>query len=253
MSGKSLIFGPEDRDAQGRIAARSLADMLPPDTASPAPARPGSARARAAQLSAASLIGTAVLIALLVLVRPAGAPAGLPTAQPSAPAATAAQPAAAAATPTSAPAGCVFVQTTVAYYAPSGDPAPLAIERGAACTVVAWHSGMPDWRQIRVGSGAALWVPLAAISEQARPALNLAPPPTPTLVPATQTPIVIVREVLVAPAPCTDQNASYRTRRDPRGSEPPIGYSVAWSCESQADADSKAEALFQQLLKASKP
>lgn len=255
MSGKSLIFGQDARDASGRIdVGRSLADMLPPD---PPPDPAGaqisagpvvrSAQIRRAQIAALAFIGLAVLIGLVALTRPGAAPAAaqptvLPTAQP---AAAAAAPAA-----TATPRSCVITQTTPAFYAPAGAPAPLAIERGTDCQVVAWHSGLPDWRQIRVGGGAPVWVPLAAISTPATAGLvDLAPPPTATPAPATQTPIVIVREVVVAPAPCTEQNASFRSRRDPRGNEPLVGYAVAWSCESQADADSKAEASFQDIMR----
>lgn len=253
MSGKSLIFGQDARDASGRIdVGRSLADMLPPD---PPPDPAGaqisavpvvrSAQIRRAQIAALTCIGLAVLIGLVALTRPGAAPAAAqPTVLPTA------QPAAAALAATATPRSCVITQTTPAFYAPAGAPAPLAIERGTACQVVAWHAGLPDWRQITIGGGAPVWVPLAVVSMASTAGLvDLAPPPTATPAPATQTPIVIVREVVVAPAPCTEQNASFRSRRDPRGNEPLVGYAVAWSCESQADADSKAEASFQDIMR----
>ena len=85
------------------------------------------------------------------------------------------------------------------YYAPAGDPAPLALERGTPCQVVAWHSGMPDWRQIRVAGQAPLWVPLAELGPHERPALDLAPPPTPTAAPATPAPQIIIWTPTPAP------------------------------------------------------
>lgn len=201
MSGKSLIFGEEARDAAGRIdVGRSLADMLPAEPV----ARPASpARQTTAQIAALAFVGAAVLIGLFAMLRSSAAPAPAAQPQPSAQPSPAAPAAAAApATPSAtAASGCTLVQTTPTYYAPGGDIAPIALERGAACTVLAWHSLKPDWRQIRIAGQAPIWVPLSAISEQAPPALDLAPPPTPTPAPATAAPVVIVKEVPAAPPP----------------------------------------------------
>lgn len=251
MSGRSVIFGQDDRDGTGRIAIgeRALADLFPAGGPAPdaAPAQPGPRDGRLMSAGVAALI--VLGLAVYALIGPVVAPtvgAGTPVA--TAPVSTPAP--AAVVAPAATAAGCVITQTTPAFYAPAGAPAPLAIERGTACQVVAWHAGLPDWRQITIGGGAPVWVPLAVVSMASTAGLvDLAPPPTATPAPATQTPIVIVREVVVAPAPCTEQNASFRSRRDPRGNEPLVGYAVAWSCESQADADSKAEASFQDIMR----
>lgn len=207
MSGKSLIFGQDARDASGRIdVGRSLADMLPPD---PPPDPAGaqisavpvvrSAQIRRAQIAALTCIGLAVLIGLVALTRPGAAPAAAqPTVLPTA------QPAAAALAATATPRSCVITQTTPAFYAPAGAPAPLAIERGTACQVVAWHAGLPDWRQITIGGGAPVWVPLAVVSMASTAGLvDLAPPPTATPAPIPPTPRIIVEQAPPMPPPPT--------------------------------------------------
>ena len=194
MSGKSLVFGPDDRDAQGRIAARSLADMLPPAAA---PATPTSRQTRA-QIAALVLVGLVVLFGLLFLARPAAPPAPAaavpPTITPVLYPAAAAPPVPA----TPMPAGCWVVQTTPTFYAPEGDAAPVVAERGQSCTVVGHHSGYPAWRQIRVGGGAAVWVPAQALAGAEAAGPDLAPPPTATPAPA---PLVVEVPIPIPPAP----------------------------------------------------
>lgn len=251
MAGRSLLFHEADRDTQGRIAVdaanRSLANLLPPPAlAAPPPA----GTERRAQLAGLVVVLVALGLGALFFLRPAPTPAtpaaAVPTAAPAPPsAAEAALP-----VPTAVGAACTVLRAAPTYYAPAGAPTGDAAERGQACALVAWHSGLPEWRQVRIAGGAPVWIGANRLSITSTASLvDLAPPP------ATQTPIVIIREVpvMVPPAPCTEQNASHRARRDPRGSEPPIGYAIAWSCVSQADADSKAEQGFQDLLRSKKP
>lgn len=158
-----------------------------------------SAQIRRAQIAALAFIGLAVLIGLVALTRPGAAPAAAqPTVLPTT------QPAAAALAATATPRSCVITQTTPAFYAPAGAPAPLAIERGTACQVGAWHSGLPDWRQITIGGGAPVWVPLAVVSMASTAGLvDLAPPPTATPAPIPPTPLIIVEQAPPMPPPPT--------------------------------------------------
>lgn len=206
MAGKSLIFGDADRGPDGRLAiepaGRSLADLLP-DASPAAPSAPARPLPSRRVQAASAVLAVVVLAGAWLALRPtasAPAPRAVPTAaQAAAPTAAPAAAPASRAPSATATSGCQIAQTTATFYAPAGSPAPIAAERGQACHLVAWHALYPDWRQITIGGGEPVWVPLATLSEASTAGLpDLAPPPTATPAPATARPVVIIEQ---APAP----------------------------------------------------
>lgn len=207
MAGKALSFVDAERDANGRLLVesppRSLVDLLPPPAPAAAPPAPASPRALPPRRVQVAVAVTALLVlaAVWALLPSAGAPA--PT-HPTIPAAAAPVAAASApsAAPTAAPGGCIITRAAATFYAPDGDATGDALEAGTDCTLVAWHAGFPDWRQITAG-GAPIWVRARVLSDPSTAGLpDLAPPPTPTPAPATARPIVIVEQAPPAPTQC---------------------------------------------------
>lgn len=207
MAGKALSFVDAERDANGRLLVesppRSLVDLLPPPAPAAAPPAPASPRALPPRRVQVAVSVTALLVLAAVwalLPRPAAQAPVRPTIP-----ATAA-PAVAASAPSAAPTvlsgGCTITRAAATFYAPGGDPTGDALEAGTDCTLVAWHAGFPDWRQITAG-GAPIWVRASVVSAtDTTDVPDLAPPPTPTPAPATARPIVIVEQAPPAPTQC---------------------------------------------------
>lgn len=96
--------------------------------------------------------------------------------------------------------GCTITHAAVTFYAPAGDATGDALDVGTACTLVGWHSGFPEWRQIVVAGNTPIWVRAAALNHanDTTGLLDLAPLPTTTPAPVQPTPLVIIEQ---APAP----------------------------------------------------
>ena len=251
----TMRFGPDDRDDQGFIRVRTLADLLPETPAEPAgdpaepPAEPPVApRARWAlpgsrqqQLTALGIAGGLILALGLIVAIGALAPAGprvAPTAAPTVPATPPPSPA----VPTAAPA-------IAAFWAPGGDRAP-DLAAGTVFTPTARYGD--TWVSVEVPGGGQVWIGRGdAGSRGARldalPDLA-APTPAPPPPAAPSSPAAAPQAPASAPAACSlpDRPSHTSTRQVLRGSVP-IGQVTGVGC-SQAEADSNAAQLAAAML-----
>ena len=252
----TMRFGPDDRDDQGFIRVRTLADLLPetpaesaaemvdPPAEQPAPTRarwalPGS---RQQQLGIA---GGLVLALGLIVAIGALAPAAAPSRPAPSPTAAPATPAPSSLPPTTAP-------PIAAYWGPGGDRAP-DIAAGTVFTPTARYGD--TWVSVALPGGGNVWIGRGdAISRGALPdalpdlaAPSPAPPrPAAPSLPAAAT--EIPADAPAAPAGCSlpDRPSHTSTRQVLRG-QVPIGQVTGVGC-SQAEADANAEQLAAAML-----
>jgi hypothetical protein len=148
----------------------------------------------------------------------------------------------------------VLDRAVVAYAAPDG--AVLgAVEAGRPYTAVArWNT---TWAQLDVGNQtpdgqpAPIWVRLGDLPGLTVAGLpDLAPKATAIpAAPAAPVSAAPAAPVDVAPAAdCTETNATYRASRRVEKNGMPIGEASAWSCVSQAQADTELERQAALLL-----
>lgn len=217
-------------------APRSLADLLPSvqRTAPPAAPDPGQGRMMAASLVAMLLVAGALA------VWGWGWEATAPVAVPTTGAGVALVPTPAAPSSTPAPTGLPVLPVGLAtYFAPGGALAP-SLPVTSVYTPTARYQG--DWVLLEIaGYRQPVWIRADTV-----PGIDLAelddltPPPT-----ATPAPVVIVRQA-PAPAPvvldCTRERAVFVATRSSA-----FGSVEAWSCESQGQADARADARIAEI------
>ena len=120
------------------------------------------------------------------------------------------------------------------YFGPDGAAAPALVVATSAYTATATYQG---WVKLEINGYA---VPVWA-RRDALPQLDVAGLPAPYQPTPTPEPVVIVRQVqLPAPPPvildCTRDRATFTAARNSA-----YGTTEAWSCESQAQADARAD------------
>ena len=251
----TMRFGPDDRDDQGFIRVRTLADLLPETPAEPAgdpaepPAEPPVApRARWAlpgsrqqQLTALGIAGGLILALGLIVAIGALAPAGprvAPTAAPTVPATPPPSPA----VPTAAPA-------IAAFWAPGGDRAPdLAASTPFTPTAIFGST----WVAVTLPGGGNVWIGrgdagsrgarLDALPDLAAPSPAPPRPAAPSLPAAA--PSLPAGDLGGCALP--DRPSHTSTRQVLKGSVP-IGQVTGVGC-SQAEADANAEQLAAAML-----
>lgn len=255
----TMRFGPDDRDDQGFIRVRTLADLLPETPAEPAAetaeppaeqstpprarwALPGS---RQQQLSALGIAGGLVLALGLIYAIGALAPAAAPPRPAPSPTAAPATPAPSSLPPTTAP-------PIAAYWGPGGDRAP-DIAAGTVFTPTARYGD--TWVSVALPGGGNVWIGRGdAISRGPLPdalpdlAAPTPAPPRPVSPPAPAAATEIPADAPAAPAGCSlpDRPSHTSTRQVLRG-QVPIGQVTGVGC-SQAEADANAEQLAAAML-----
>lgn len=173
------------------------------------------------------LVLAAALIAALNTFWPAPAPRlSAPTAAPA---------------PTAMPTIAPTPALQDAYAAPGG---ALLGTIPLTATLAYQHSGYPGWGGV-AWQGAIVWVmtdaPLAQLEDLAPPP-TAAPRPPSAPAPPIETPVAAPAE------PCTLANAPFVATREVIMNGVPLEQVRAASCESQAEAEAKADALHDRVL-----
>lgn len=230
-----MAITDDDRDERGRIViGRSLAELLPEQTAPVEGAAPPLATPRPAfrwKLTRSEMVSVAITALVLAAwvasewLRP------VPSTAHQAPVATAA--------PTVAPTIIPTPLQQTAYASPDGaqlGTIPLT------ATVTYQHSAYPGWAGVQ-WQGAIVWV---QTKEETGNLIDLAPPPT--VVPRPPAPPIA--PVVVPPARACDPmvNPIFVIEQDVTGPKgEPLGHVRGVSCNSQEEAQANADSLAAQV------